>query len=66
MFSLLLRIFHCKFSDVNGIGKIVRTKITQTRILFIDESVDLNVCTFNENSGLWISRMVIDSSFISN
>lgn len=51
MLSLLSRLFQYKFVDVSSIGSIVRAEITQIRMLFIEERSDLNVCTFNEDSG---------------
>jgi hypothetical protein len=48
---LLSKVFQNKFVDVTTIGSIVRTEIAQIRMLFIVEPTDLNVATFNEDTG---------------
>jgi hypothetical protein len=49
--SLLSRVFQYKNVDVSIIGSLVKTEILQVRMLFIEESTNLNHSTFNEDSG---------------
>ena len=46
--SMLLGLFQNKFVDITTIGSVVKTDIVQIRMLFIEETTDLNSETFNE------------------
>ena len=50
LLSMLSRIFQHKFVDVTTVGSVVKTDITQIRMLFIEETQDLNVTPFNEDT----------------
>jgi len=52
--SLLSRIFQDKFVDVSCIGSLIKTKIAQIQVLFVDDSTDLKGATFNESIGFHI------------
>jgi hypothetical protein len=43
MLSILSKVFQYKFVYVTSIGSIVKTKITQIRMLFVEKMADLNV-----------------------
>jgi len=47
---MLFKLFQAKFVNISSIGSIIRTKITQIKMLFFDEHTDLNVVTFNEDT----------------
>jgi len=40
--------------DVSCIGSLIKTKIAQIQMLFVDVSIDLNASTFNESIGFHI------------
>ncbi len=46
--SMLSRLFRNKFVDITTIGSVVKTDIAQIRMLFIEETTDLNCEIFNE------------------
>jgi hypothetical protein len=50
MLSLLSKVFQYKV-NVISIASIVKTEISQIRMLFVEEKTELNACTFNEDSG---------------
>ena len=52
--AMLSKLFQLKFVDVKTIGSIVRSKIAQSRMLFVFKSTDLNAATFNEEIGYYI------------
>jgi hypothetical protein len=51
MLSLLSKVFQYKCVNVTSIGSIVKIEIIQIKMLFVEERIDLNACTFNEDSG---------------
>ena len=48
---ILSRLFQNKFVNIIIIGSVVKTDIVQIRMLFIEETTDLNSETFNEQTG---------------
>ena len=48
--SILCKILQRKYVDVTTLGLIVRTEIESIRMLYIMENINLNECTFNENT----------------
>ena len=48
--SMLSKLSKAKFVDISSVGSIIRTKITQIRMLFPDEQTDLNAVMFNEDT----------------
>ena len=48
--SMLSKLFQAKFVDISSVGSIIRTEITQIRMLFLDEQTDLNTVMFNEDT----------------
>ena len=49
-FSILSKLFQGKFVDISSVESVIRTKITQIRMLFLDKQTDLNVVMFNEDT----------------
>ena len=52
--SILSRLFQNKFINITTIDSVVKTDIAQIRMLFIEETTDLNSETFNEQTGYHI------------
>ena len=48
--SMLSKLFQAKFMDISSVGSVIRTKITQIRMLFLDKQTDLNAIMFNEDT----------------
>ena len=48
--SMLSKLFQAKFVDISSVGSVIKTKITQIRMLFMDEQIDLNAVMFNEDT----------------
>jgi hypothetical protein len=53
------QVFQYKLVDFSNIDSIVKTEMTQIKILFIDERTDLNICTFNEDFGFYIYFLIL-------
>ena len=48
--SILSKLFQAKFVDISSVGSVIKTEITQIRMLFLDEQTDLNAVMFNEDT----------------
>ena len=48
--SMLSKLFQAKFLDISSVESIIRTEITQIRMLLLDEQTDLNAVMFNEDT----------------
>ena len=51
---MLSKLFQTKFVDITYIGSVIRTEITQLKILFLNENTNLNVVTFNEDTNFHV------------
>ena len=47
---MLCKLFQAKFVDISSMESVIRTEITQIRMLFLDEQNDLNAVIFNEDT----------------
>ena len=52
--SMLSKLFQAKFVDISSVGSVIKTKITQFRMLFVDEQIDLNAVMFNEDTQYYV------------
>ena len=52
--AMLSKLFQAKFVDITSVGSIIKTEITQIKMLFLDEHTDLNAVTFNEDTNFHV------------
>ena len=53
---MLSKVFQLKFVDVTTVESIVRTEVSQIRMMFIVDTCDLNVDVFNDSIGFHVLR----------